>query len=333
MRRLAPLACLLVALPGLGASVHVDGETMGTTWSVVVARSATPLDPEPLRAEIEATLGRVDRQASTWRVDSELSRFNAGRSTGWVAVSTDLATVVAEALRTSRLSGGAFDPTVGPLVDLWGFGPSGGRSRRPPDAAVRSARARTGFERLAVRETPPALRKDRPDLAVDLSAVAKGFAVDRVAERLARLGIADVLVEIGGELRALGRGPAGGAWTVAIQRPTGAFGAASAVLAVSDAGIATSGDYRNAFTADGRRFGHVLDPRTGEPVAHALASVTVVAESAMRADALATALLVLGPDAGPALARRERLAALFILREDDGFRTVATAELAPYMTR
>jgi thiamine biosynthesis lipoprotein len=327
------LACLLAAAPGGAATLRLGGATMGTTWSVVAARAPAALDARRVRAAIERTLARVDREASTWRADSELSRFNDGPSTAWSPVSAGLATVVGEALRTSRLSGGAFDPTVAPLVDLWGFGPTAGARRRPAAAAIRAARARIGFAHLAVRTTPPALRKDRPDLRVDLSAVAKGFAADRVAAGLAALGAHDVLVEIGGELRARGRNPDGAPWAVAVQRPTGATGAASAVLRLTDGGIATSGDYRNHFDEQGHRYGHVIDPRTGEPVTHALASVTVVAASAMRADALATALLVLGPEAGAALARRDGLAALFITRQPDGFRTTPTAAMRPYMTR
>lgn len=324
---------VLLGAPVGAAPLRVTGETMGTTWAVSLARPPASVGAEGLRRAVEATLARVDRAASTWREDSELARFNAAGTTAWRPVSPMLARIVTGALRTSRLSGGAFDPTVAPLVDLWGFGPGGGPRARPTDDALRAARARVGFAHLAVRGEPPALRKDLPALEVDLSAIAKGFAVDRVAARLAEMGAHDVLVEIGGELRARGRNPDGEPWIVAVQRPNGSAGAASALLGLTDAAVATSGDYRTHFEQDGRRYSHLIDPRTGEPVSHGLASVTVVARSAMRADALATALLVLGPERGPALAERERLAALFLVREGDGFRATTTPALRPYERR
>lgn len=331
---LAAVALVLAAVGQAASppSLRLEGPTMGTRWSVEVAHPPPGLAPERLRAAIVRRLDAIDAAMSTWRTDSTLARFNASPSTAWTPVDADTARVAAEALRIGRWSGGALDPTVLPLVTLWGFGAAGPVWRPPAPAAIVAARARTGLAALAVRRTDPALRKRRRDVAVDLSAVAKGFAADAVAAELRGLGARDVLVEIGGELRGSGRNAHGEPWIVAVEAPPGhrpgSSPGAVAVVRLGDDGIATSGDYRHHFDAGGRRYSHVVDPRTGAPIAHALAAVSVIARTAMRADALATALLVLGPIEGPARARRDGLAALFVLRGPDGPTVVVTPAFA-----
>jgi thiamine biosynthesis lipoprotein len=235
------------------------------------------------------------------------------------------------AARLSRESAGAFDVTVGPLVNLWGFGPQAGAAPAHPavpgDEALARARQRVGFDKLEVRLDPPALRKEA-ELYVDLSAIAKGHGVDRVAGRLVSAGCSDLLVDVGGEVRAIGRNPGGRVWRVGVETPDPAqLGGVERVLVLDHVAAATSGDYRNYVEVDGQRYSHTIDPRTGRPVSHGLASVTVLHASAMWADGYATALDVLGPEAGFELAERLGLPALFLVREDGSFRTRYTPAL------
>jgi thiamine biosynthesis lipoprotein len=324
------LAGLLSGCSGAGVPVEVTGPTMGTRYSVKVVDLPAGLDEVALRAGVERVLEAVNASLSTYRPDSELSRFNRSAETGWVPATADLLRVVTEAQRVGRLTGGAFDVTVGPLVNLWGFGPGRGEDRVPSATEVEEARARVGYARLEVRDPPPAVRKAIPDLYVDLSAIAKGYGVDRVSEYLESQGVGRYLVEVGGEVRGRGRNARGTPWKVAVERPAEGERAAYAVVEVDGVGVATSGDYRNFFEKDGRRYSHTIDPATGRPVTHALASVTVVSDTCMTADALATGLNVLGPEAGYALAEREGIAALFIVREGQGFTHRATAAFARY---
>jgi thiamine biosynthesis lipoprotein len=317
---------LLVACGGDQAPepTVIHGETMGTTYTVKLFRGRGGEAGETLQVAIDALLEEVNDQMSTYRPDSELSRFNASPTLEWFPVSDATARVAMEALETSRLSGGAFDVTVGPLVNLWGFGPQPRKAEEPSEQSLATAMDRVGYENLSVRETPPALRKRRADLYVDLSAIAKGFAVDAVAELLDGRGVESYLVEIGGELRARGLKQDGAPWAVAIERPSSGERAIEAVVGLEDLSIATSGDYRNYVEVDGKRLSHTINPRTGRPVAHTLASVSVVAPSAMRADALATAIMVLGPEAGYRLAVEESLAVLLTIKSKDGFVTRST---------
>ncbi len=297
--------------------VELEGRTMGTGYSVLVCAEAGLPPRADLARGVEAILARIDAELSTWRDDSELARFNAARSTGWISVSPETAAVAVAALSVSRRTGGAFDPTVAPLVELWGFGRRPSLAEPDPEALART-RARVGYAALTAREVPPALRKARADLELDLSAIAKGRAVDALAEFLADQGARHFLVEIGGELRARSGRPDGRPWRVAVEAPEedGAEPRAWAVLALADAALATSGDYRRTLEQDGVLRSHILDPRVGEPVGHDLASASVVADTAMQADALATALLVLGSRAGLRLAEEEGWAVLLIERRD-----------------
>lgn len=333
MRRHLPTALLLtlIAAVGVGALMPVmrgsddgrtvlTGPTMGTRYRVVIRHEPGAADRERWRELIESPLDRIDRRMSTWRSDSTVSRFNRSEVTDWFEVSASLARLARQAQRIAEATGGAFDLTVAPLVDLWGFGPGGRAEALPDDAAVREALERVGYEHLNVRMDPsPALKKAVPGVAIDLSAIAKGHAADGVAGELASLGaVRGCLVEVGGEIRVRGRGPGGRdrrGWRVGIEAPTFRRGAVSRRIALPGGGLATSGDYRNFFMEDGERYSHTLDPRTGRPVRHSLASVSVAHDSAALADAWATALLVLGPEEGYELAKRKGLAACFMSRD------------------
>lgn len=301
--------------PGL---LQLSGSTMGTRWQVqLVADDAVRLPG--LEAAIISLLQELDRGIfSTWTDSSELSRLNAVAGEGAVVVSPALFEVLQAAQRIHTLSSGAFDPGVAPLVDLWGFGPR--PSGPAPDAQeIETARARLGISAVALNGRDSSVRLPAR-VQLDLSGIAKGYAVDRVASLLEAHGAQHYLVEIGGELRLAGSRPDGGPWRIAIETPESAPG----VFAVleSDGGslaLAGSGDYRNFRIVDGMRASHEIDPRSGRPVTHDLAAVTVVAASAMEADAWATALMVLGPEVGHHYADRLGLSAYFIIRAGDGW--------------
>jgi thiamine biosynthesis lipoprotein len=305
--------------------VALTGRALGTTWTVKFLQPAPPLNPATLTARISATLERLEQQFSTYRPNSELSRFNTARTTDWITVSPELVRVATDSRALSVLTGGAFDATIFPLVDLWGFGPQR-RSGPPPSAAeISAARARTGYRRLESRASPPALRKTSADLAADFSSMAKGFAADTIAAQLSALGSTDHYVQIGGDIATVGPRP----WRVAIEQPAASSAPLAQAFHLAGQSLSTSGDAHNSFTHAGRRYGHILDPRTGEPVASLLASVSVVAPTCAQSSARATALFVLGPDAGFALAVRERWSALFLIREGPSF----TARPTPEFTR
>lgn len=304
--------------------VEVGGSTMGTAYTVKLVASGEGHPDAGLRSTVQAELDAVEQSMSTYIDESELSRFNAHRDTGWYPVSEELCRLVTTALEISERTDGAFDVTVGPLVNLWGFGPSGAVAEPPAAEAIASALEATGYRKLHADCERPALRKEHVGLYVDLSALAKGYAVDRVADRLDGLRIGDYLVEVGGEIRVRGRNAKGADWTIAIETPRAAGRSVHSIVGLSEKGVATSGDYRNFFEYEGRIYSHTIDPRTGYPVAHAAASVTVVAETAALADAMATALLVLGPDAGLPVAEEQELAVYYLVRVGDSFQARAS---------
>jgi len=311
--------------------MELRGATMGTFYGIQVVGLPPAVEPTRLRDRIEAELELVDALMSTYRDDSELSAFNRSRTTDWFAVSPALAGLVREAIRASEVSGGAFDVTVGPLVNLWGFGSGGGSDTLPVDAEIARAKARIGYRKLSVRSDPPALRKSEPTLYLDLSAIAKGYGVDRLAEVLDATGITDYLIEIGGELRGRGHNGRDLPWRIAVERPDPEGRAVHRILALRDGAMATSGDYRNFFEQDGKRYSHTIDPKTGYPVTHQLASVTVLALRTAQADALATAFLVLGPQVGFDLAESLRTPALFIVRTPKGYSELQTSAFVGYV--
>lgn len=312
--------------PGEDGPPVVGGMTMGGTWSVKLGPSHAGMDRESLRKRLQGELDRIESQMSNWREESELSQFNRYGETDWFPVSRELAEVVGIAREVSQQSDGAFDVTVAPLVDLWGFGRTGRRTVAPRDDETDQARASVGFAKLQVRTSPPALRKASAGVRIDLGAIGKGYACDRLANLLDGLGAKEYLITVGGENRARGRAPGGGDWRIGIETPAPDLSRIIERIELRDAAVSTSGDYRNFVEYSEQRYCHEIDPRTGRPVRHGLASVSVVHASGARADALATALMVLGPEDGYAMARRMGLAALFIERGEAGFRMRATPE-------
>ena len=305
--------------------LQLSGDALGTRYNITLIAPPAELQENKLGKQIVGTLERIDELASTWREDSQLSLFNANLSAGWINVSAELCEAIESSLEISRLSNGAFDITVGPLVNLWGFGPNGDSVEPPDQDAIDAAMRNVGYQQLHTDCNKPALQKQRPGLYVDLSGWAKGLAVDEVALLLEHRGLENYMVEIGGELTVRGHNAERKNWAIAIETPSTIMRRPHSVLRLTNTSVATSGDYRNFFEHNGVRYSHTIDARTGRPVSHELAAVTVVDQSAAWADAMATALLVLGPEAGPALAETLGVAGYFLVRESSGFEELATS--------
>lgn len=306
------LTLFLTACSHAPQPLRIEGQSMGTGWSVLVAD--TGAEEARVRPLIEAELQRVVAQMSTWEPASDLSRFNASAAGAKHALAPQLREVLTAALTLAEDSGGAFDPTVGPLVELWGFGPGRPRQSAPTSAEIEGLRGRIGWRRVQL-EGEQLIQPG--GLSLDLSAIAKGHAVDRIAEALRAAGYAHLLVEVGGELRAHGEHPDGRPWRVGLEGPS-IEGAATGIV-VRESAVATSGDYRQFFEEGGRRYSHMIDPRSGQPVAQAGIAVSVVHASCMQADGLATTLAVLGPDEGVRWASQRGIAARFVYREGDAW--------------
>ncbi len=331
-------AALLTAGCGTGGTtanaLAFGGPTMGSSYTVKIAGSPLSSALEAsARGAVAAALDGVVARMSTYLDDSDVARLNRHDATTPLALSADTVAVLALAQQVSAASDGAFDVTVAPAVDAWGFGPS--RDRRVvPDDELAHLRPQVGWRRLQLDAAASTVRKAAPDVAVDLSGIAKGYAVDRAARALDDLGFADYLVEAGGELRTRGRNAQGQPWQIAIERPDAVPQRAQRIVPLADLAMATSGDYRIYFERDGVRYCHEIDPATARPVRHALASVTVVGTACAAADAWATALFVLGPDRGYALAEAHGLAAHFIVREGaETFREFSTPAFATLGSR
>jgi thiamine biosynthesis lipoprotein len=296
-----------------------SGATMGTRWTAQFYAPASH-DVRAVIADLGSAVACVDAQMSNWRADSDLSRLNRAALGEWVAVPANLATVLARALEIGRDTDNAFNIGVGELVSAWGFGPEDHRGATPP------ASRRPCPPMGDVLEVDLSNRRARrnADIGLDLCGIAKGFGVDELARVLQREGMGSWLVGIDGEMRAHGSKPDGAAWAIAIELPDFHSRAAMGVIELSDAAVATSGDYRNWIDVGDQRISHTMDPREGAPVRNSIASVTVVTSECARADAFATALMVLGIDAGRACAEQHRLDVLFAIRESGALRTSGT---------
>lgn len=326
----AGLLLFLAACGGRGAPelyLEFTGETMGTSYTVRVSSpEALALDAagrEELAAAIQAEVDLVNEKMSTWRAGSELSRFNQHASTEPFAVSPETMHVLGAAQRVSEESGGAFDMTIGPLVNAWGFGPQA-VTRPPGDEEIARLKEKVGFEKVRVDEEAGTVRKDQPEVYCDLSGIAKGYGTDRVADMLEARGY-DFMAEVGGEIRAHGVNHRGETWRIGIINPDEHGQPTSGVVPLKNTGMATSGDYRNVrLDAEGRPYSHTIDPRSGRPVDHGLASVTIIHPSAMIADAYATVLMVLGPDEGYDWAVSMDLPVHLIYHDNGGFSSRST---------
>jgi thiamine biosynthesis lipoprotein len=313
-RVLVPALTTPPARPVGGSVRAFGGATMGTTWSVKAVLPATT-DLPALEAMVQRALDAVVAEMSPWAPLSDLCRYNRATPGSWTLLPPATATVLRRAIAVAQQSDGAFDPTLGALVDLWGFGPrafSGG----PPDATdITALREAGGWTRLTL--DGDALFQPG-GLKLDLNGIAKGFGIDQAAAALDRAGVRSYLVEVGGELRGVGAKPDGQPWWVELERPPTANDSEQTLVALHDLAVATSGDYRRFFDHGGRRYAHTLDPATGAPVTHATVSVTVLARDCMGADAWATALTVMAPDTALAFAAEHDLAALIVSRDASG---------------
>ncbi|PKI14184.1 FAD:protein FMN transferase [Colwellia sp. 12G3] len=313
--------------------ILLQGRTMGTTYNIKVVGTKEQIKALNLQQKIDDVLKQVNQEMSTYIKSSEISKFNQSTSTDSIEVSPGFARVLKESIRLGQLSEGKLDVTVGPLVNLWGFGPEQRPDKVPSDVVLAATKKRVGLQNLVLEGN--LLSKKIPDLYVDLSTTAKGYGVDVVAELIEKNGIVNYLVEIGGEMRLRGFKHTGELWAIAIEKPildpSGEERAIHQVIIPKDNAVATSGDYRNYFEADGRRFSHIIDPNTGKPIDHNLVSVTVIHASSMTADGLSTTLMVMGMEKGMAFAIKNNLAALFISKTENGFDEQFTVKFKQYL--
>lgn len=328
----AALALLFLFLsacsPAPQAVIQFSGQTMGTTYHVTL-RNPGELDGDTLKQQLDFQLQHFNQIASTYIDDSELNRLNRAPVGEWHSLSDPLYAMLSLALELSWLSGGAFDITVAPLVDLWGFGPVE-RVGKPSDAELEQVMEAVGYTHLQLDMLEPKLLKSAP-LRMDLSAIAKGYGVDAAAIWLASLGVTDYLVEIGGEMRVAGKSPRGDAWRIGIENPDG--GKPQLAIELEDIAVATSGDYRNYFEQEGVRYSHTIDPRSGRPIRHTLASVTVLDPSCAFADAMATAMSVMGTEKALALAEAQGIPVYLIEKTEQGFSSRYSTAFEPYLEK
>lgn len=326
--RKAVLGVVLASLLGCGqehALERISGPTMGSSYTVQYVRTPQGPAPERVRREVEEVLEGIDKHFSTYRGDSSIETFNRLPANSCQRMPAEVLELVRMGEQLAQQSDGAFDLTVEPLLDLWGFGPQSRMEKVPDAQALTSARARVGHGHLRI--VGEQLCKDAP-VAVDFNSIAAGYAVDVLIERLKALGVADLLVDVTGELKAVGRKPDGQGWKVALELPREDRQIVQQMLVVDGFGVSTSGDYRNYFEENGQRYSHTFDARLGRPVQHDLAAVTVVDRSALMADGYSTLLLILGPQQGWDFALRHGIAAVFVTRVGDGFVSRSTPAFA-----
>ncbi|AGB77436.1 membrane-associated lipoprotein involved in thiamine biosynthesis [Enterobacteriaceae bacterium strain FGI 57] len=310
----------------------LEGKTMGTFWRVSVV-DIDKKRADELRDKIQTQLDGDDQLLSTWKNDSALMRFNLSSSTAPWPVTEAMADIVTESLRIGQKTQGAMDVTIGPLVNLWGFGPDKQPVSTPTQEQIDAAKAKTGLQHLTVINTAGRqyLQKDLPELYVDLSTVGEGYAADHLARLMGQEGISRYLVSVGGALSSRGMNAEGRPWRVAIQKPTDKENAVQAIVDINGHGISTSGSYRNYYELDGQRISHVIDPQTGRPITHKLVSVTVIAPTALEADAWDTGLMVLGPEKAKEVVREQGLAVYMIMKEGDNFTTWMSPQFKAFL--
>lgn len=329
---LSPVLFLFLALNLHGCDSESDqkrlvtlrGTTMGTTYNVSIKHHDAERLGQTIHKEIENILDTVNLEMSNWDKSSSISKFNHLRKTDPISITVSLAKILSEANKVHDQSEGAFDITLMPLTDIWGFGKKNVK-RVPSEQEIETALNTVGQKRLLVLDQKRlTLRKKIDEASVDLSGIAKGFAIDQISNSLKARGISDYLVEIGGDLYASGEKGPKSPWVIGIEKPNQRLGEVDVILRIADKAVATSGDYRNFFEKDNRRYSHIIDPKTGRPISHQTASVTVLADNAMNADAWATAMMVLGAKKGLVIAEKNNLAVFFILRKGDNFHSVSS---------
>jgi thiamine biosynthesis lipoprotein len=308
---------------------YLTGPTMGTTYNIKFV-PVDKLDEKVLKKQIDQLLLDINQLMSTYIKDSELSQFNQWKSVEPFSMSLQTIEVLKEAKRLGKISVGLLDVTVGPLVNLWGFGPQSRPEKIPSDKLIQATRQLVGLEKLILG--PTWASKTNPNLYVDLSTIAKGYAVDQVTQLLKTYKIENLLVEIGGEMRVSGVKGSGEAWKIAIEKPEAEQRAAQEIISIGDNAVATSGDYRIYYEQDGVRYSHLIDPSTGYPITHNVVSVTVIHPSSMTADGLATALIVMGKEKALTLADKYDIAVLLITKEKDGFKEYTSTKFTQLVT-
>ena len=306
-------------------TIEISGKTMGTTYSVKLVYTGDSPDKEFLKKRIDDLLVEFNDSMSTYIPDSEISKFNKSPSTSWAEISKDFYSVV----KLSKSIHGktrSFDPTIGPAINLWGFGEDGSWQKQPSDSDLKNTRNFIGFEKIDVNPNKNQIRKLHPKTSINLSAIAKGYAVDVVSSYLRSIKAKNFLVEIGGEIRAEGNNNSGESWQIGIESPDPAGGSLERILSLKDLSMATSGNYRNYFERDGVRYSHIISPETLRPVTHNTASVSVVHRYCGAADGWSTALLAMNPSEALSVAESNNIAALFILNKNGYFVTKPTRE-------
>jgi thiamine biosynthesis lipoprotein len=308
--------------------VSFSGPTMGTTYTVKFYTTENVKKPSDLKVGVDAALVRVNKLMSTYDPNSELSVFNKLPENQFSNISEDMAYVIDKALLISEMSGGEYDITIGPLVNLWGFGPGKREDKVPSQVLIDEAKSRVGYHYLKLDGRR--LTKEK-NIYVDLSSIAKGYGVDMVAQVLQSKGVQNYLIEVGGEILSKGVKADGESWKVAIESPAGGHEIVERILSVTDVAVATSGDYRNYFEKNGVRYSHTISPKTGRPITHRLVSVTVVDKTTTMADGLATAITVLGPEKGFEFAQKNGIAAYLLIKTDFGFEERPSDAFKPYL--
>lgn len=334
LRNLLQGACLVstlvLALSGCdsnpGRVEVLSGPTMGSTYTIKYVFNASTPAADAVGVEVQSILDEVDRQMSTYRLDSDIARFNQSPANSCMQMPQPVLDLAQYGYELSRSSDGAFDLTLAPLLNLWGFGPQARAKHVPSAADIAKAKEQIGYQH--VRVVGDQLCKDA-DAQVEFNSIAAGYTVDRISERFAQLNIDSYMIEVTGELIAKGHKPDGSPWRIALEQPLGdGQRVIQRVLEIDGYGVNTSGDYRNYFEENGVRFSHTIDPQVGAPISHRLASVTVVDPSALHADGLGTVLLVLGPERGLAFAEERKIAAFFVMRDSEGFTTQVSSEFS-----
>ena len=314
--------------------VEIHGRTMGTFYGVKVVGDFPGGQPA-LQTQVDSLLKHYNDEISTYDPNSSLSKFNQQQTTAPFPVSQEMADILISAVRVGQRTQGVLDVTVGPLVNLWGFGPDKRPIKTPTDEQIAAARQRVGIQHLHVDVSADhaALRKDVPNIYVDLSTIGEGFGADKVADFLESRGVHNYLVEIAGASRSRGVNAKGDPWKLAIQKPTDELDEVQAIVKPDGRAISTSGSYRNYYELDGKRYSHIIDPATGKPITHRLVSATVITPTALEADGLDTALMVMGPEKAIAFAKQQRLAVYLVIKTDKGFKAEYSEAFKPYLVQ
>jgi thiamine biosynthesis lipoprotein len=305
---------------------------MGTTYSVKINADNAFVEKNQISDDIDEILSEINQSMSTYIKESELSNINFSTISDWQSLSDDLFEVIDHAINVSLKTNGAFDITIAPLVNLWGFGPDELQNKIPTDEIIELTKKNTGYKKISIDKSLKKISKLDPNLHIDLSGIAKGFAVDKIARYLDKHGFKNYLIEIGGELIGKGLNKDNEIWQIGIENPDNNSDTIKRIIQLKDMAMATSGNYMNYFEKDGVRYSHTINPVTGKPIKHKLASVTVLDNSAMNADALATAFMVLGSEKALSLADNLEIAIYLIIKDGKRFEEKYNDYFMPYLS-